>query len=63
MRTCTGAPVFSARMFGTSYAVSVNPMSSSKLSGSGAPNVDPIGGNTDRCSHAVGLPRPSTAAL
>ena len=27
------------------------------------PNVDPMGGNTDRCSHAVGLPRPSTVAL
>jgi hypothetical protein len=38
-------------------------MSSSKPSGSGEPNVDPMGGNTERCSHAVGLPRPSTDAL
>ena len=65
MRTCASAGPFSARMFGTSYGRSVSPRSSSKLSGSRAPgaNVDAIGGNADRCSHAVGLPRPSTDGL
>ena len=38
-------------------------MFSSKFIGSGAPNVEAIGGNTERFSHAVGRPFASTVAL
>ena len=65
MRTCAAAGPFSARMFAMSYGRSISPRSSSKLAGSFTPaaNVEAIGGKAERCSHAVGLPRPSTDAL
>ncbi len=65
MRTCAVACPFSERKLGTSKGTTFHPMDISPAPPYTSPslNVDPIGGNTERCSHAFGLPLSSSAAF
>ena len=65
MRTCALAGPFSTRRLGMSKGTSVQPCC--KWPGSPytalTSKIEVIGGNTERCSHAVGLPSAPSAAL
>src|SRR6266481_2807841 len=64
MRVCAGAGPFSARWFGSAKGTSLKPSPISPASAySVASKVDAIGGNTLRCSHAVGFPSAPSVAL
>ena len=65
MRTCAAAPPFSARRLGMSKGRSVQPCCSSPALAAVAftSKVEPMLGNTERCSHAVGRPLAPRAAF